>query len=439
MSREDKVRSKLDLALASTDVAALIPEDLEPIIVDLVKALSPLIANVEVGRGDGKVHSFNKITGIGLAYFQGEKGTSQAVGPTYVRDNVTLKILSNGESITHFAQSVTRKQVNLFKDAIMRAVRAMTFGTEFGMIWGWGKELAATKDGDLYAYDGLDPKLLTNRVDHNGVVTTLLLDNLIDGVRTAGAEHDKWMFLMSPHMQSKVSGLQSRLRRESPKVDVKGGFRLNTYNDIPIAPSSYCKPSGTMGTVTAADDATAGGLVATKTYRWKVAPVTTYGEQAASAEVSHTTGGGITSVKLSFSAFSGARLYKIYRTVDGGGAGTEVFCATTSAFTYDGNGTVTGNVVDYVDITADAGLGVPFSDVPITINDEVVALVDLNKENGIQLISLVNEEGQALTNLIQYIELAKTKSSKDFLLESFQALAVKGEKYSAWARRVRLA
>ena len=433
---ERRMRTKLDLALASSDVTALIPEDLEPILVDLVMALSPLIANVDIGQGDAKVHSFNKITAIGKAYFQGEKAVTKSTGPTYVRDNVTIKILALGESITHFAQAATKKQTDLFKEAIKRTIKAMTWGTEFGMIWGWGKDVAGDKSGDLYGYNGLDNKLQTNRIDHNAVVTTLLLDNMIDSVRVAGVVTDPFMFMMSPKMQSKTSSLATRLRRETPDVEVKGGFRLKTYNNVPIYPSSFCAPTETMGTVAAADDATAGGLIAATAYKYKIGHVTTFGEQAASAEVSHTTGGGITSIKLTWTAEPTARLYKIYRTVGAGGAGTEKLIAVITAFTYDADGTVTGDLEEFIDIYADAGLG---TDVPIAIGEEFIVLANLNKDQGIQLISLVNEEGEPLDNFIQYIELAKTKLSKDFILESFQALATKGEKYCSWARRVKLA
>ena len=432
---EDRMRTRLDLAMTSVDVDAFMPEDVEPIIVDLVRANSPLIANVGVRKANGKIHEYRRVTAVTAANFEGELAATVATRPTYSKVGKTLKIIRGGDGISHFAEAAADKRVDLFKDSIMHSAEQMTFAMEFAMNWGWGKDSDAPPDGDVYMYGGLDQEVQSNRIDFaNATVTLALMDDLIDRIRSRGVTKDPLMFQMSSAMQSKVSSLEGRLRRESPAVDVKGGFRLPSYRGIPISESSYLKPSSTMTTVTAADDATAGGLVATKTYRFKIAPITTYGEQAASAEVSHTLGGGITSVKLSFTAFPDARLYKVYRTVDGGGAGTQVLSFVAPAKTYDSDGTVTGAVAFVIDTIADAALG---TDVPIALTDEVISLTNLSSNNGTELVDLPEKEGDALTKLIRFIELAKTRSAKDYILESFQAYIIKGEIYCSLARRVK--
>lgn len=430
------MRTRLELAMTSVDVDAFMPEDVEPIIVDLVRANSPLIANIGVRKANGKIHEYRRVTAVSAANFEGELAITVPTRMTSSKVGKTLKIIRGGDGISHFADAAADKRVDLFKESIMYSAEQVTFAMEFAMNWGWGKDSASLPDGDIYMYGGLDQEVNSNRIDFaNATVTLALMDDLIDRIRSRGVTKDPLMFQMSSQMQSKVSSLEGRLRRESPMVDVKGGFRLPSYRGIPISESSYLKPASTMTTVTAADDATAGGLVDTKTYRWKVAPITTYGEQAASAEVSHTLGGtGKTSVKLSFTAFPDARLYKVYRTVDGGGVGTQVLSFVAPAKSYDSDGTVTGAVAFVIDTIADSALA---TDVPIALTDEVISLTNLSPKNGTELVDLPENEGDALTKLIRYIELAKTRSAKDYILESFQAYIIKGELYCSLARRVK--
>lgn len=432
--RDPKIDEILDLALKSTDVSDLIPEDLEPILVDLTKYQKPLLQFVPIGIADGKTHEFNQVTAQSQAEFEGENAVTRQRSFSTARVSKQCKIIRSSDGVTHFAQSATQKQIDLYKEALVRATRAMGEAIEFALVWASGKDSATPKDGDIYMYAGADQSITTNLIDHNGAGTLALLDQMIDETTYYGGMEEKMMFLLDPRMISLMSGLETRLFRQVPKVEYPGGMRLTTYRNIPMMPTGYNRTYGTMGVVATAQDVTV-GLLEAKTYKYKVSYVSIRGESVHCAEVSQLAVAA-DSIKLSWTAITSARLFKIYRTLGDGAADSEVLLVTIPAKTYDSDGTVTGNVVSYVDGLADAVVG---TQKPLTATDQVIHLLCMDSENSFELESLKNQLGEPVSNLIQYFELAKTKSAKNFNLESFQVAAWKGERYNAMARRVRLA
>lgn len=426
------IREELRLALDTTTGGVLSPESLEPFIVELVRKLSPFVAGLKVIQANGKTHEFNKRSALPTAYFEGEKATTLSSQSTYSREAVPLKIIRARGGVTGFQQAASKKFVNSYVKEIVGATQAMAWHMEFGSMWG-------NKTADQYQYDGLDTKIITNRITKTGSIITLrFLDDMIDPILEQGVKREDLAFYLSPQMISKISTLQTEVRIPVTNVKYAGGVEMQSYRELPLVPSSFTRPKTTMGTVTAADDATVGSLVPAKTYRWMVSAITRFGEQWASAEVSHTLGGGISSVKLSFSAVADALLYKVYRTVDGGGAGTEVLAGRYAAKTYDGDGNVTGNVVSIIDTIADVALG---TDTPLLASgvEEVIFLCDLNSDESLEVASLVNEQGEQVKNLVQMLPLARTKDQEEFLLLSYQALIYKGDIFNSMLRRVKIA
>ncbi len=432
----DKTREELLLSLdtGAGSGGPLIPEDLNPTIVELVRWLSPLTAMVKVERANGLTHQFNQRTVLPAAAFEGENALTAQSNSTYVRATVELKVIRSKGSVTGLLQAASQKFTNALKKEIEGAAKAMARLIEFGLLWG--------NTTDAYQYNGADAVITTNRIDWNAVASLGLLDDMLDRVENAGAAMDPKCFIMSPQMNSKVSGLQTQIRKSVNvgQIEFPGGLIMNTYRDVPILRSSYCRPTGTMGAITAADSGVAGSLVAATAYNWRVAPVTIYGEQIASPSTAHTTGGGITSVLVSFAGYAGALLYKVYRTIGAGAAGTEKLVAVIPSLLYDGNGTVVGLVASYNDGVADASLG---ADSPYDAagggNDvmETIFLIDLDLDNSLGIYGLLNMQGDPVADLIQFLPLARVKDSEDFLLVSYHAPAWKAERFSALARRVR--
>ena len=445
-------KALLQKALTSGAVSGgpLIAEHLETVITNQLVRLVPELAVPEYKYDPQSVHEFNRITALptpGSA--MGEASVTPTRQSSMARATVTLKVCKRKGSVTGYLRAASKKNYDAVEVEIENHLQA--FGNDFAIYMLYGN-----RNADTYTFDGLDYFIATQRTNEvlGGIVPANLssLDNMIDSSnRRKGSPHRR-AFVMSPEMLTKYSGLYTQVRdnrsaiREGSKViEIDGGWRLQTYRDIPILESSATRPQGQMGAVVAAH-AGGGGTIPDDQRFFRVAPVTWDGEQIASAEVSDTSATSDT-VTLTWTAYTGALLYKIYAS---DATGTEVLVDIISAFTYDGNGTITGNVTSHTwtgvePLTANAN-AVPAhmqADRPLSyiggVPPEVVFLWDLDPHQGMGKVAYTNDDGNRLDGLATIIPLAKIEDTDDFLIKAYAALIDSFEATSAMHRGLRIA
>ena len=433
---------------ASPGGGPLIAEHLETTITNTLIRLVPELAVPEYKYDPQKTHSFNKVTALptpGSA--MGEGSTTPTKQSTLTRSTVDLKILKRKGSVTGFLSAAAKKDYDAIEVEIENHLQA--FGNDMASYILYGN-----KDADAYTFDGLDKFISTNRTNETwgGVVPTNFqsLNDMIDASnRKKGSPHRR-VFDMSPEMLTKFSELytqvrdnRSAIREGSNVIEIDGGWRLQTYRDIPIIESTQTRPLAQMGAVVATH-AGGGGAIPDDERFYQVAPVTWDGEQLASAEVADTTATSDIQT-LTWTAYTGALLYKIYAADT---TGQEVLVDIISAFTYDGNGTVTGNVVNHVftaePLTPDAN-SVPAhmqADVPYNstggVAPETVFLWDLDPFQGLGKIAYTNDDGSRLDGIASIFPLAKIDDTDDFLIKSYLAMIDSFEATSAMHRGLRV-
>jgi len=404
------IRKALDTT--STSGQALVPESLSPVIVEYAKKLSPLVGLLKWRQAEGRTHEFVRRTGLPTAGPEGDAATTPSSQSTYERASVQLKIIRTRGGVTGFQQAASSAFVDALQREINGATQAQTYAIEQQLLWG-------DSSADSYQLDGLDVALSSNVFVVNGEITLSLLDDMIDAVRDAGAARDRLVFLMSNKMLSKVSSLHmGYLQREIESIEIPGGYRLRSYRGIPIVETTFLRPRASLDGVSVS--AQAGGSLEAGTYRVRVSAVTMDGETVASSSQAVTVAAN-DKIVIDWSGVNveGALLYKVYMTDVDGAEGTEVFQKAFPARTYDSSGTVTGSTTSG-EITEYTSNTLP----PLDSGDENVYLLDLNPEQGLEGVYLGSE-------IINYIPLAKTGDCQEFILASYIALAVKGEKYCA--------
>lgn len=404
-------------ALDSTTGAALIPESLAPVVVEYAKKLNPLMGILRWNKAAGKTHEFARRTALPASGPEGEGAVTPSSRSSYARDSVQLKIIRTRGGVTGFERAATASFADALQTELNGAVESQAYSIEQQLLWG--------NSADPYQIDGLDALITTNLIDVDGVIQLADLDEMIDLVRDSGAKRDPLLLIMSNKMLSKVSSLYvSQFSLQLPSVDVRGGYRLSAYRDIPILESSFLRPAATMGAVDLQADS--GGNLAAGTYYVRVSAVTQDGETVACASQSVTVSdNGKIVVDWTGSAVEGALLYKIYTTEPDGEAGGETLQLVVAGRTYDGDGTPSGAVTG-AEVTKYVSGGNP----PLDEGDETVYLVDLNPDQGLEV------EYLGLSPIV--IErLARTSDSEEFLLKTYFALAAKGEKHCARLLRVR--
>lgn len=423
-------------ALKSTDVTALIPEDLEPGLIEYLYKVSPLYNLVTKKRATGSTHEVNVRSSVPEAWAEGELTTPVVRSAGYTRKTVQLKIFAITGGVSHFAQASTADFIDLLSAELDASVQAMADLLEFEAVWG--------NTADSYQTDGFDSYITSeaseNIVDVDGTVSLSTLDSMLDKISIyRGVNRDPKIFLASPGMVSKISGLETRVGLDLTDVEYPGGLRMRTYRGIPLLEAPYVKPqtTTTSPTVTAAAQGS-GGTIADGTYRYKISSVTMNGEQVAgTADTATAAAGGTDSVALSWTADANAKLYKVWRTGAGEADDDDNYdlVTTIAAKTYDANGNVTGNVNSFTD----DGSYTLNSDVhPLGAGEETIWLLNFNPRRGASVVYLPNEFGrpQGEGGFMRYIPLAKTDSSEKYKLEIFGAMQLPQPQVCTMARRV---
>lgn len=460
------------LTSASGSGGALIPQHLEEVITNAIPRLSPALAMVSSEYDPQKLHEFNRLTALpSVGGAMGESATTPTTQPTFVRDNVTLKVIRRKGATTDFLQSSSKKDYDAAAENIEASLLQHAYDLENYMLYG-------NASSNTYEFSGIDTFVTTNRSNEavGGAIPTTLtfLDNMLDeNLDRQGSNHNK-AFVMSPQMLSKVSSLLTNVRLNQglvgglSQVDVPGGWRLNAYRDVPIIVSSACRPKTTMGTVTPGTATTGGTIPSSTTYYFRVSAVTINGEQVACAEINQATGAGTetNTVTLTFTPVSGAYRYKVYA---GSATGELTLSRVVPAFTYDVNGTITSsdtdvinagetsvtsnasgnvNVITLLNAPTTAGSEVPTglqSDVPFTADlaggdapEEYIFLWDLDRSQGLGKLPYTNQGGSRFNGLVTIEDLSKTDDFLPFLIKSYCALCPSFEATSVIHRGLRV-
>jgi len=322
--------------------------------------------------------------------------------------------------------------MNALSGEIAGSIEGLADLFEYSMLWG--------NDVDTYQFSGLDTYIQedkpTSIFDLNSVVTLTDLDNMIDSTETyRGTNRDPKIFVASQEMISKLSGLQTKIQRTVNQVEYEGGFRLDTYRGIPLLPSNFVKPATTTTSPAVTATAAAGGALADDEWFYRIASVTMYGEQLIGTEDSATTATTNNSVDLTWTADTNAKLYKIYRGTVTGADNLDLL-TTIAAKSYDSAGTLSTNVAAYSD---EGDLTVVSQVVPQSAGEQSIFLANLNPDRGMELVGNMSPLGDMISNFVAYIPLATTKSTFDYMIESFAALKVPYPEVHAISRRARIA
>jgi len=448
-SPQSKELIRKAMSTGTTSGGPLIEQHYESVITNAAIRLNPYLAVPEYEYAPQKFHRFTRRTalpspgsGMGeLAYAPDRSATRQEVIKT-------LKTLQRRGGVSGFARAATKKNYDAERVELDDQIEAMANDIAIYYLYG-------NADADAYTFDGLDKFISTNRNNAavGGVVPTdmSILDNMIDQSRSKKSQGHRVVFSMSPFLLRKFSSLWTNVRDQRPAVRdntemiyIDGGYRLRTYDGYPIIEGSQTRPTEQMGAVVYSD-AGAGGAIPDDERFFRVAHITWDGEQIASAEVSGTSVNADT-ITLTWAANTNAMYYKIYASDS---TGAEKLVKVISGFTYDGNGTPTGNVTSVTftsePLTPDAN-SVPThmqNDVPLSytggIAPEIIHLWDLDKYQGLGKIAHSNDLGTELEGFLGIEKLGRTRNATDFLLFTYMAMIDSYEATSAMYRGVRVA
>lgn len=410
----------------TTDQSLLIPEDLSPLIHDLLEQDFPLWRLVAREQAQGPLHEYRVRATLPTAWVQGELANSDFRSATYISREVRLKIIRSWGGVSSFMQKMSETFVNALQESIETAVRGYANTMEWLMLYGDYTADSFQTDGVLaQMYDHSVAKTSYasggNIYHVNGALTLTHLDNIIDRTgKFRQTQNDSRLFLASDEMISRISGLQTRVTREVQSVEYEGGFRMTTYRGIPILPTDLVVPDATSTSPTISAAAAAGGSLADDEWFYAIASVTLTGEQRPSAATSATTATTNNSVTLTWTADSTAKLYYVYRGTTNVVADMTLL-TVIPALTYDSDGNITGATASFTD----NGSYTPITAItPLTTGESIYLINNSRGERGLKVMGAVSPLGDRIDDYVTFTPLATINASIRFMIEGFMGFKV---------------
>ena len=434
-------QTMLRKALTSADTANLRSEDLDPILHEELVEKQPLLSLFDIEQAQGKVHEYRKISSHPKGWFEGESTPANAREGSYSRETVQLKILRNWGEVTGFNQAVTARDLDILALEIDLSLQGVADIIEWSTLFGCADDQGFT--GDPYMYSGILPYIYnnvssTNVIDGGGNKLTLAeLDAMIDVIDYRGTDGDPKFFIMANNMKQVADGLQTQVQMNIQSAQLfDGKITMGTYDSLPIFTTNMVKSSNSGVTNLAAvegSDVTSGA--ANSEYGYRVSSITFEGEQVAVAEATVTPTADY-DVDLTWTADPNAYAYMIWREPAAGGG--HDLRDIIPAKTYDGNGTVSGNVESYTDADFSASSVNEYVQC-LETDEQMIILANASNRNGASYLGMVDSMGAQIDSMVSYVPLARTKDSYDFMLKSYLTMKVVNPALFAVLRHVKTA
>lgn len=340
--------SEVREALNAVGAAALVPKIISRALLEYQRRYAPVIAAIPSFKWDTDVYNFVNRSANPNGGFVSDGGARPMSASVYNQLGFQMKHTQIVGGVTGYTQAITSGQVgDLLGKEVDGALKGMYWDMETGAMWG---NAAATLNGAAPEFDGFDTMVSVysgtnqNAIDFAGASLTLgALDRLADMVETNAAMSvfdSHWMFVMSNTAYSRISQLLESQQRFNDRVEIAAGLLVPTYRDIPLMKSNFLATRGfSVGTVATSTAATGGSIPASTQYRYLVsAIVQRQGEILPCVEVTQASaaGTGTNTITLSFTQPVGLdglspMLYKVYRTLAAGAAGTETLLGVVDA------------------------------------------------------------------------------------------------------------
>ncbi|OGR89721.1 MAG: hypothetical protein A2992_06390 [Elusimicrobia bacterium RIFCSPLOWO2_01_FULL_59_12] len=244
MNDLEQLKKALDMAAAG---AALQQPLVDRVLQELIEVNNPLRQNLPRKPGSGSAWILNQRTarGSASAFVNDTEEPTETQG-TYVPKQFAYKTVLDRRKVTRKLVAVGKTLLDTEAEEVENGLQNVRDSEESALIN--GDATASPKQ-----FDGLrklTPAGQTVVAGANGAPLTLdLMDQAIDLNRG-----NPNMIIMSKKANRKLNALLQAQQRFVDTMEVKGGFRVQVYNGIPIFRNIWISDTQTQGTSNAATD-----------------------------------------------------------------------------------------------------------------------------------------------------------------------------------------
>jgi hypothetical protein len=218
---------ELRRAIQQSDISAvLVKKELDPIITRLVEYNNPLRVNLTRKPGSGAGYYLNSRTpGTTPAAFINDTESLTEQTGTYAQEFFEHKTFGTQGKITRKAQKIAASYKNILQDELEAKAEEFRDFEEWAIIWG-----SKTNPKEFDGLHKLAGTVYAVTVGTSGArMTAEQLDEAIDKVR--GMPN---MIICSKRTRRQMWAILATKQSFVNQVEVRGGFKLTTYSDVPI-------------------------------------------------------------------------------------------------------------------------------------------------------------------------------------------------------------
>ena len=213
------IQKTLDISSAGT---VLVDNEVDKTIQELVVRNNPLRANLPRKQGSGSQWTIVRRTAVPSGAFVADTDTVSAQQGTYTQNTFGYKTILTRGAVTRKLQAQGMSYVDIEAQEIQSALDVVRDAEEYGNIYG-------NTSTNSNQYNGLQALISGGQL--KATVAVLSLSELDEAIDLCNGMPD--MLVGSKRSRRKVQALLQTYQRFVNTVEVKGGFKLMSYNDIP--------------------------------------------------------------------------------------------------------------------------------------------------------------------------------------------------------------
>ncbi len=231
----EQLKKALDIAAAGGTLQQPL---IDQVLQELIEVNNPLRKNLTRKPGSGPAWILNQRTARGSGAFVDDTETPNSSNSTYGQKQFPYKTILQSGKITRKLQAQGKSLLDIQAEEVQSALQVVRDTEEDALIN--GDSAANPKE-----FDGLR-KLIPAGQIVNGSAQPLTLDLLDEAIDLNRGNAD--MLIMSKKANRKLNSLLQAQQRFVDTTEVKGGFRVQVYNGIPIFRSIYVADNQGPGT-----------------------------------------------------------------------------------------------------------------------------------------------------------------------------------------------
>lgn len=234
-------------ALDTSGAAALIRQDLEPILYELYIRTFPAWDRIAKEPANGLTHTFQRITSFGDAQFMPELGTVTDDRSAYERDTTNVAVIATRRGVSLKSQFATVQSGSGFNPEQLEltgGLRALAHRMQKQIFSGHSTDSGGTSSNELGAYDvnaftGLRSTLNTSRAQNVQIDQDNALDLVRNAVDNACVEimqvgpGTPTVAMVSPIEHARYNQSQDKLvRYPGDRINIAPGVTTNGINTV---------------------------------------------------------------------------------------------------------------------------------------------------------------------------------------------------------------